>query len=243
MMKKAIVPALVLCLLCCAAAAFGQAMEDSSLASAVFYPYVRVMGDIGFTYDMSGVQTTGTSFEDGRVVTDTEFNLLYNFAGPGIGGVVQGGVDFEILGLWQGKGMVGMGAFAMGGYLDSGDSSQFLAGGGLDWTLGWVGKFIVEIGYTGFLSPIAVPTDYTGTYTYSDQEAGGFFLGLDMGLEVPLFIVPNLYVFACYKYFTVYVTGPVSPMDPNDQGYWLSRNSVCVGLSYAIGPGTAVNLD
>jgi hypothetical protein len=242
-MKKTIIPVLVLGLLNCATAAFGQTIEDPSGNTAVWYPFVRVMGDIGFTYEMDGIQTIGTSWEDGHAVTDTEFDLLYSFSGPGIGGVVQGGVDFEILGLWQGKGMVGMEAFAMGGYLDSGDSSQFLAGGGLGWTLLWVGKFIVELGYSGFLSPIRVPTDFTGTYTYSEQNAGGVFLGLDLGFEVPLVIIPNLCAFASYKYFTVYITGPVSSVDPHDQGYWLSRNSICVGLSYAIGSGMGVDLD
>ncbi len=231
-MGKRCVLVLVFCI-ALAGAAFGQFSDTMFTEPGILFPFVRVMGDIGFTYEMDGVRTVGTSYEEGSLVTETEFDPLYSFLGAGIGGIVQAGIDFEAFGLWERKGLFGGEAFAMGGYLNTGDSSQYLAGAGIGCTILWVGKFMIEIGYSGFLSPIPVPTGYTGFYSYTDRNAGGVFIGLDFGVEVPLMIVPNLYAFACYKYFTVYIGEQVAG-SPHDQGYWLTRNSVCIGLSYAL---------
>jgi hypothetical protein len=225
-------------------AAYGQdAGTGNGFFDGVWYPSIRAGADIGFTNELDGVAMGDTTYdEDLHGTTDWIVQKLYDFNAPGHGFAVQAGIEGEFLSLWQGKGMVGAEAYVMGGYLGGGEISQFEVGIGIGGTLFWVGKYLFEIGYSGMLSPIDMPVAYSGSYTYSAQTPGGLFIGIDLGLEVPVFIVPNLSAFIFYRFFQTLLSGPLGPTDPNDYGYWETRNGLRAGFSYRIGEGEPISV-
>jgi hypothetical protein len=233
-------------------AVFGDAENSFFSGNMIWYPNVRVVGDIGLDYGMNGIASaeppvpTPSSSTSGPSYSSRDLSYIeriYDMASPGLGMMIQAGVELETLAVWHGKSVVGAELYAIGGYLNADNASRYLIGAGFAGTLLWIGKIAFELGYSGSLDPIPVPINYVSSYTFSSQRPGGLFFGLDLGLEVPIVVVPNISVSACYRYFTEYVTDAVSAYDYHDEGYWLSRNSVCVGLSYMIGSGMEIPLE
>jgi hypothetical protein len=160
---------------------------------------------------------------------------------PGFGGILHAGLEAEFLSLWHEKGLVGGEAYAVGGYLSAGSVQQYLVGAGLGCTLFWVGKMLMEFGYSGSIGDVSVPSAYLGgnsasSYVFQDRTAGGFYFAMDAGLESPTVIVPGLSAFIFYRFFELFAAPSLQGDDAHDYGYWLVRNGLRAGLSYKIGP-------
>ncbi len=222
---------------------FGETDAGSTSFDMIRYPTIRLLPDIGIDYVLNGVTTGALTYDENLEMDQDYINTeLYKMVSPGYGAIVSAGLEFEAFRLWHGKGMLGGEAYIEGGFLNDGDTSQYLAGIGIGGTFFWIGKLLIGFGYSGFIEPIDIPTNSIGgSIVYEKKKAGSIYLGINVGLETPIVIIPNVSAFIYYRYFTMPITRPISDTDIYDYGYWLARNSICIGLSYQIGPGTAVD--